>query len=131
MVEAGHFKELESILHEISKLDEQSDDNLDAPDPERQTFLFSATLMLPSNAREFNARFIKKGKSSQDITMDTLLQKIKLKKKTKIVDLSQEHFMSSNIEQVKRRAILLATRQLHIQFDDCARTQMYFLMCRP
>ena len=154
MVEAGHFRELRSILNLIEKGSRPEDEEgFEAPmieevgaeheegDEEeeekaeenqggdsgalkRQTFLFSATLMLPPKAREANAKRIAKHK--QPVTtpsqgkggggngsngsgngnggggaMDSIMKQIVFRNPLKLVDLSRKQLVTTNLEQAQ------------------------------
>jgi len=107
MVEAGHYKELESILlrFEISAAAEEDGSDAAAPPrvgAGRQTFLFSATLMLPPAAREMNAHRLKKHKAiAPDSTMDKLLRTIKFHNTMKVVDLTRSQLVAARLTQKK------------------------------
>ena len=92
----GHFKELESILRLLENgaaAEAPLEDAAPDPDPaamasegRRQTFLFSATLMLPPKARESNAKAVARHKSTSGAasTVDKLLRMIQFQSQLKV-----------------------------------------------
>ena len=119
MVEAGHFKELQNILRLLEQTamsgEEPSAEPAAEPDAEpdaaepaepgaasRQTLLFSATLMLPPNAREANAKRLASRKPlSTDSTMDKLLRMVVFRQKLKVVDLSRPELVARGLSQAQ------------------------------
>jgi len=127
MVEQGHFRELQSILRllENEQLMDSSnasgaapvgdgegngndshdeshggDSGTDPTSARRQTFLFSATLMLPPKAREANAKRLSQRKATpKDSTMDKLLRMIEFRNQMKVVDLSRPELVARGVEQ--------------------------------
>ena len=68
----------------------------------RQTFLFSATLMLPPKARESNAKRLTKqkpGSSGGAGAMDSVMRTIVFHNPLKVVDLSRQGLVATNLEQ--------------------------------
>ena len=176
MVEAGHFKELRSILALLERRaaqeemeigaggggeggemdeegeeedDEEEDDEDEEEDEEedkegaagsevkqeqpastssaassRQTFLFSATLMLPPNAKVMNAKRLSKHKATRtDSTMDQVLRLLVFRNELKVLDLSRAGLVAAGLEQAQLSCtrdekdafllLLLRTRMAH------------------
>ena len=71
----------------------------------RQTFLFSATLMLPPAARESSAARLAKNKPLADAqkgsTMDSLLRQVVFRNSLKVVDLSRPALVPTQLEQTQ------------------------------
>ena len=119
MVDAGHFKELDNILQLLQQRSNGGSgvegEEADTAAGEaaavgageagaaaggakaaarqtspRQIFLFSATLMLPPNAKEANAKKLKAHKNinKSKSTMEALLAKLKFQNALKVLDLS-------------------------------------------
>ena len=66
----------------------------------RQIFLFSATLMLPPNAKESNAKKLKAHKAIKShSTMERLLSKLTFQNALKVIDLSREQLVASRLTQ--------------------------------
>ena len=124
MIEAGHFKELRNILNLLERGTAGVDEgDYEAPTPvefddgngaarggakKRQTFLFSATLMLPPMGREANAKRLEKhgkapavggGAAGGGGAMDSVMRMIVFRNPLKVVDLSREQLVASGLEQ--------------------------------
>ena len=68
----------------------------------RQTFLFSATLMLPPAAREINAKRLKRHQAVKpDSTMDKLLRTVKFQNAMKVIDLTRSQLVATKLTQRK------------------------------
>ena len=119
MVEAGHFRELRNILGQVERK-VTNDDGAEgfaeeedtaaataaagAPSAaaKRQTFLFSATLMLPPNAKEANAKALAKAKpTKKDSTMDTVLRMLVFRNSLKVIDLSRPELVAAGLTQAQ------------------------------
>lgn len=105
MVEAGHYKELGHVIELLQQPEAPEDDTQEEelpPPIQRQTFLFSATLMLPQMARELNAKRLKQHKPLREgSTMDTLMKAITFLNPIKVVDFSRKELVATKLEQAK------------------------------
>lgn len=137
--QAGHYKELESILLRFEQVTHTpSDANVRLAEGDsdgavgeataetqsggRQTFLFSATLMLPPVAREVNAQRLKKHKPlASDSTMDKLLRTIKFHNTMKVVDLTRSQLVAARLQQKKVACLqaMLNTSFLPLRIPIC------------
>lgn len=86
MLEFGHFKEVNEILHIVNQVTSK-----------RQVFVFSATLTLPQYHKQAKGRY-KLGKDDQ---LQLLLDKVGLNKKAKVIDLTTKHVTASMLQQRK------------------------------
>lgn len=93
MMEVAHFDDLNQILDKLS--DEQSAND------QRQTFVYSATLTVVHKGPQ---RFIKKKNRLSDNKIQNILDRLKIKAKPKIVDLTageKEEIKPENLLEVK------------------------------
>lgn len=97
MVETGHFKELKSILALINN----NEDPNGPPPSRRQTFIFSATLSIPSQGRQ-QANPKKKATPNRPSSADALAKVRKLvrfHRPKEVVDLSTEKLVAHGLEE--------------------------------
>ncbi|KAF7201836.1 ATP-dependent RNA helicase DDX24 [Nothobranchius furzeri] len=111
MVERGHFAELESLLEML---------NTTHSNPTRQTFVFSATLMM---AHSLPSRLLQKKKRSLDSRskLEILMEKVGIKSKPKIVDLTRKEATVETLTETR----------IHCQKDEKDFYLYYFLLCHP
>ncbi|KAM8736328.1 ATP-dependent RNA helicase DDX24 [Acanthopagrus schlegelii] len=111
MVERGHFAELESLLEMLNTVHFN---------PTRQTFVFSATLTM---ARSLPTRLLQKKKKNLDqrTKLEILMERVGIKSKPKIVDLTRKE---ATVET-------LMETQIHCQKEDKDFYLYYFLLQYP
>lgn len=111
MVERGHFAELESILEML---------NTTFFNPKRQMFVFSATLTM---AATVPLRVLQKKKKKLDprSKLEILMQKVGMKSKPKVIDLTRKE---ATVET-------LTETQIHCVKDDKDFFLYYFLLQYP
>lgn len=111
MVERGHFAELDSLLEMLNTIHFN---------PMRQTFVFSATLTM---ARSLPTRLLQKKKKNLDqrSKLEILMERVGIKSKPKIVDLTRKE---ATVET-------LTETQIHCQKDDKDFFLYYFLLQYP
>ncbi|XP_068194396.1 ATP-dependent RNA helicase DDX24 [Antennarius striatus] len=112
MVERGHFAELESLLEMLNTVHFN---------PMRQTFIFSATLTM---ARSLPTRLLQKKKKKsldQRNRVEILMEKVGIKSKPKIVDLTRKE---ATVET-------LTETQIHCQKEEKDFYLYYFLLQYP
>ncbi|XP_069570962.1 ATP-dependent RNA helicase DDX24 [Brachyistius frenatus] len=111
MVEKGHFAELESLLEML---------NTTHFNPTRQTFVFSATLTM---ARSLPTRLLQKKKKNLDqrSKLEVLMDKVGIKAKPKIIDLTRKE---ATVET-------LTETQIHCQKEEKDFYLYYFLLQYP
>uniref|UniRef100_A0A8B9K3A1 ATP-dependent RNA helicase n=1 Tax=Astyanax mexicanus TaxID=7994 RepID=A0A8B9K3A1_ASTMX len=111
MVEKGHFAELEKLLEMLST----SQFN-----PKRQTFVFSATLTMVHSLPSRLAR--KKGKQlEQRSKLELLMEKVGIKNKPKIIDLSRKEATVETLTETK----------IHCEKEEKDFYLYYFLLQYP
>ncbi|KAM6202760.1 ATP-dependent RNA helicase DDX24 [Rhynchocyon petersi] len=112
MVEKGHFAELSQLLEMLS----ESQYN-----PKRQTFVFSATLTLvhQAPARILHKKHTKK--IDKTAKLDLLMQKIGMRGKPKVIDLTRNEATVETLTETK----------IHCETDDKDLYLYYFLMQYP
>ncbi|XP_034050729.1 ATP-dependent RNA helicase DDX24 [Thalassophryne amazonica] len=110
MVERGHFAELENLLEML---------NTRHFNPTRQTFVFSATLTM---VHSLPTRLLqKKNKVEQKNKLQVLMEKVGIKSKPKIIDLTRKE---ATVET-------LTETQIHCQKDEKDFFLYYFLLQYP
>lgn len=111
MVERGHFAELESLLEMLNSVHFN---------PTRQTFVFSATLTM---ARNLPTRLLQKKKKNLDqrSRLEILMEKVGIKSKPKIIDLTRKQ---ATVET-------LTETQIHCQKEEKDFYLYYFLLQYP
>ncbi|XP_037551354.1 ATP-dependent RNA helicase DDX24 [Nematolebias whitei] len=110
MVERGHFAELESLLEML---------NTTHFNPKRQTFVFSATLTM---AHSLPSRLLqKKKKLVNRNNLETLMEKVGIKSKPKVIDLTRKE---ATVET-------LTETQINCQKDEKDFYLYYFLLQYP
>ncbi|XP_073339624.1 ATP-dependent RNA helicase DDX24 [Pagrus major] len=111
MVERGHFAELESLLEMLNTVHFN---------PTRQTFVFSATLTM---ARSLPTRLLQKKKKNLDqrSKLEILMEKVGIRSKPKIVDLTRKE---ATVET-------LTETQIHCQKEEKDFYLYYFLLQYP
>ncbi|CAL8272775.1 unnamed protein product [Merluccius merluccius] len=110
MVERGHFAELESMLEMLSTT---------YFNPKRQMFVFSATLTM---ANSIPSRVLQKKKRlDQRSKLEVLMQKVGIKSKPKVIDLTRKE---ATVET-------LTETQIHCVKDDKDFFLYYFLLQYP
>uniref|UniRef100_A0AAY4ARK7 ATP-dependent RNA helicase n=1 Tax=Denticeps clupeoides TaxID=299321 RepID=A0AAY4ARK7_9TELE len=111
MVERGHFAELESLLEML---------NTSYFNPQRQTFVFSATLTmihsLPTRLQQKKGR-----KLEQRSKLDILMEKVGIKEKPKIVDLTRKEATVESLTETR----------IHCEKEDKDFYLYYFLVQYP
>ncbi|XP_059229857.1 ATP-dependent RNA helicase DDX24 [Mustela nigripes] len=112
MVEKGHFAELSQLLEMLS--DSQYN-------PKRQTLIFSATLTLvhQAPARILHKKHIKK--IDKTAKLDLLVQKIGMRGKPKVIDLTRNEATVETLTETK----------IHCETDEKDLYLYYFLMQYP
>lgn len=111
MVERGHFAELENLLEML---------NTTHFNPTRQTFVFSATLTM---VHSLPTRLLQKKKKNLDQRnkLEILMEKVGIKSKPKVVDLTRKE---ATVET-------LIETQIHCQKDEKDFYLYYFLLQYP
>ncbi|XP_040056360.2 ATP-dependent RNA helicase DDX24 [Gasterosteus aculeatus] len=111
MVERGHFAELENLLEML---------NNDDFNPKRQTFVFSATLTMDHS---MPTRLLQKKRKNLDQRnqLETLMSKVGIKSKPKIIDLTRKE---ATVES-------LTETQIHCQKEEKDFYLYYFLLQYP
>lgn len=111
MVERGHFSELESLLEML---------NTSHFNPKRQTFVFSATLTLNHS---LPARVLQKKKKNlqQKNKVELLMEKVGIKSKPKVIDLSRKEATAETLTET----------QICCQKDEKDFFLYYFLLQHP
>ncbi|KAJ7345135.1 hypothetical protein JRQ81_001085 [Phrynocephalus forsythii] len=112
MVEKGHFVELSQLLEMLS--DSQYN-------PKRQTFVFSATLTL---IHQVPARVLQKKKAirlDKKTKLDTLMQKVGIKGKPKVIDLTRKEATVETLTETR----------IHCDTDEKDYYLYYFLLQYP
>ncbi|KAM5273667.1 ATP-dependent RNA helicase DDX24 [Ctenodactylus gundi] len=112
MVEKGHFAELSQLLELLN--DSQYN-------PKRQTFVFSATLTLvhQAPARILHKKHVKK--MDKTAKLDLLVQKIGMRVKPKVIDLTRKEGTVETLTETK----------IHCETDEKDFYLYYFLMQYP
>ncbi|XP_026976235.1 ATP-dependent RNA helicase DDX24 isoform X2 [Sagmatias obliquidens] len=112
MVEKGHFAELSQLLEMLS--DAQYN-------PKRQTLVFSATLTLvhQAPARVLHKKHAKK--IDRSAKLDLLMQKIGMRGKPKVIDLTRKEATAETLTETK----------IHCETDEKDLYLYYFLMQYP
>ncbi|EFB29688.1 hypothetical protein PANDA_013454, partial [Ailuropoda melanoleuca] len=112
MVEKGHFAELSQLLEMLS--DSQYN-------PKRQTLIFSATLTLvhQAPARILHKKHVKK--IDKTAKLDLLVQKIGMRGKPKVIDLTRNEATVESLTETK----------IHCETDEKDLYLYYFLMQYP
>lgn len=109
MVERGHFAELESLLEMLNSVHFN---------PARQTFVFSATLtMTPS----LPTRVLQKKKVDKRSRLEILMEKVGIKCKPKVIDLSRKEATVETLTETK----------IHCQKEEKDFYLYYFLLQYP
>ncbi|KAI3367736.1 hypothetical protein L3Q82_026574, partial [Scortum barcoo] len=111
MVERGHFAELESLLEMLNTIHFN---------PTRQTFVFSATLTM---ARSLPTRLLQKKKKNLDqrSKLEILMEKVGIKAKPKIVDLTRKEATAETLTETR----------IHCQKEEKDFYLYYFLLQYP
>ncbi|KAM9340976.1 ATP-dependent RNA helicase DDX24 [Symphorus nematophorus] len=111
MVERGHFAELESLLEMLNTVHFN---------PTRQTFVFSATLTM---ARSLPTRLLQKKKKNLDqrSRVEILMEKVGIKSKPKIVDLTRKEATVETLTETR----------IHCQKEEKDFYLYYFLLQYP
>ncbi|KAJ4939725.1 hypothetical protein JOQ06_029163 [Pogonophryne albipinna] len=112
MMERGHFAELESILEMLNTVHFN---------PKRQTFVFSATLTM---ARSVPIRLLQKKKRKnldQRNQLEILMEKVGIKSKPKIVDLTRKEATVESLTETR----------IHCQKEEKDFFLYYFLLQYP
>ncbi|XP_044023530.1 ATP-dependent RNA helicase DDX24 [Siniperca chuatsi] len=112
MVERGHFAELESLLEMLNTVHFN---------PMRQTFVFSATLTM---ARSLPTRLLQKKKKKnldQRSKLEILMEKVGIKSKPKIVDLTRKEATAETLTETR----------IHCQKEEKDFYLYYFLLQYP
>lgn len=110
MVERGHFAELESLLEML---------NTTHFNPKRQIFVFSATLTMVHN---LPSRLLQKKKKLENRNnLETLMEKVGIKSKPKVIDLTRKE---ATVET-------LTETQINCQKDEKDFYLYYFLLQYP
>ncbi|XP_059209247.1 ATP-dependent RNA helicase DDX24 isoform X2 [Centropristis striata] len=111
MVERGHFAELESLLEMLNTVHFN---------PTRQTFVFSATLTM---ARSLPTRVLQKKKKNVDqrSKLEILMEKVGIKSKPKIIDLTRKEATVETLTETR----------IHCQKDEKDFYLYYFLLQYP
>ncbi|XP_061551352.1 LOW QUALITY PROTEIN: ATP-dependent RNA helicase DDX24 [Phycodurus eques] len=110
MVERGHFAELESVLEML---------NTTQFNPKRQKFVFSATLTM---AHSLPMRLLqKKKKVQQTDKVALLMEKVGIKSKPKVIDLTRKQATVATLTET----------QIHCQKEDKDFFLYYFLLQYP
>nr|XP_046268391.1 ATP-dependent RNA helicase DDX24 [Scatophagus argus] len=110
MVERGHFAELESLLEMLNTVHFS---------PARQTFVFSATLTM---AHSLPARVLqKKKKLDQRSKLEILMEKVGIKSKPKILDLTRKEATVETLTETR----------IHCQKEEKDFYLYYFLLQYP
>ncbi|KAM9842457.1 ATP-dependent RNA helicase DDX24 [Aulostomus maculatus] len=112
MVERGHFAELESLLEML---------NTTHFNPKRQTFVFSATLTMVHSLPTRVLQKKKKKNVDQRNKVGILMEKVGIKSKPKIIDLTRKE---ATVET-------LTETQIHCQKEDKDFYLYYFLLQYP
>eukprot|EP01127_Copromyxa_protea_P024327 TRINITY_DN9502_c0_g1_i1.p1 TRINITY_DN9502_c0_g1~~TRINITY_DN9502_c0_g1_i1.p1 ORF type:complete len:547 (+),score=155.74 TRINITY_DN9502_c0_g1_i1:956-2596(+) len=105
IVEKGHFKDLEHILGAIDHTYEDEAEEEAVVATTRQTFVFSATMMLSAEARKTLGKRLrkvstKKRKDAPD-TLDRLMEMVQFKRKVDVIDLSPPKVTALNLIETK------------------------------
>ena len=106
MLEYGHFKELDEIISMINSFSTK-----------KQVFLFSATLTLPQYHKHKRQNKTSGGESE----LQTLINKVGVNSKAKVLDLTTKHVTASMLRQLK---VMCTNEEKEIYL-------MYFLMTHP
>ncbi|XP_061898205.1 ATP-dependent RNA helicase DDX24 [Entelurus aequoreus] len=109
MVERGHFQELESLLEML---------NTTHFNPKRQNFVFSATLTM---AHSLPTRLLQKKKVQQTDKVALLMEKVGIKSKPKVIDLSRKQATVQTLTEA----------QIHCQKEEKDFFLYYFLLQYP
>ncbi|CAJ1073675.1 ATP-dependent RNA helicase DDX24 [Xyrichtys novacula] len=111
MVERGHFAELESLLEMLNTVHFN---------PMRQTFVFSATLTM---AHSLPTRLLQKKRKNLDqrSKLEILMEKVGIKSKPKIVDLTRKEATVETLTETR----------IHCQKDEKDFYLYYFLLQYP
>ncbi|XP_070776241.1 ATP-dependent RNA helicase DDX24 [Enoplosus armatus] len=112
MVERGHFAELESLLEMLNTVHFN---------PMRQTFVFSATLTM---ARSLPTRLLQKKKKKnldQRSKLEILMEKVGIRSKPKIVDLTRKEATAETLTETR----------IHCQKEEKDFYLYYFLLQYP
>eukprot|EP00742_Colponemidia_sp_Colp-10_P010684 GILJ01011757.1.p1 GENE.GILJ01011757.1~~GILJ01011757.1.p1 ORF type:complete len:717 (+),score=143.17 GILJ01011757.1:89-2152(+) len=122
MVEVGHFPEVTNILAAIYKHEVNSEENSEKEEEkkpkqkiQRQTFLFSATLMMNPQDRQ-------KGKNQprkSDDRMNELMQRIRFRGDPEIIDLTNKDRLPSQLEISALECV-----------DEDKDYYLYYFLCR-
>lgn len=91
MLEFGHFKDLDDIICQLNR----------PPIVKRQLFVFSATLTLPQWNKKSSAKDMRKTPDSEKKQMQSLIDRIGLNEKAKVVDLTTKQVTAKMLEQKK------------------------------
>lgn len=111
MVERGHFAELESLLEMLNTVHFN---------PSRQTFVFSATLTM---AHSLPTRLLQKKKKNLDQRnkLEILMEKVGIKSKPKIIDLTRKEATVETLTETR----------IHCQKEEKDFYLYYFLLQHP
>ncbi|XP_035467103.2 ATP-dependent RNA helicase DDX24 [Scophthalmus maximus] len=111
MVERGHFAELDNLLEMLNTVHFN---------PARQTFVFSATLTM---AHSLPTRFLQKKKKNLDqrSKLDILMERVGIKSKPKIVDLTRKEATVETLTETR----------IHCQKEEKDFYLYYFLLQYP
>uniref|UniRef100_A0A8C2ZCC0 ATP-dependent RNA helicase n=2 Tax=Cyclopterus lumpus TaxID=8103 RepID=A0A8C2ZCC0_CYCLU len=112
MVERGHFAELQSLLEMLNTVQFN---------PKRQTFVFSATLTMD---RSLPTRLLQKKKKKhldQRGTLEVLMEKVGIRSKPKIIDLTRKEATVETLTETR----------IHCQKEDKDFYLYYFLLQYP
>lgn len=112
MVERGHFAELENLLEMLNTVHFN---------PTRQTFVFSATLTM---ARSLPTRLLQKKKKKnldQRSKLEVLMEKVGIKSKPKIIDLTRKEATVETLTETR----------IHCQKEEKDFYLYYFLLQYP
>ncbi|KAL6105670.1 ddx24 [Pungitius sinensis] len=112
MVERGHFAELESLLEML---------NNDHFNPKRQTFVFSATLTMDHSMPTRLLQKKRKKNLDQRNQLETLMYKVGIKSKPKIIDLTRKEATVESLTETR----------IHCQKEEKDFYLYYFLLQYP
>ncbi|KAM4625840.1 ATP-dependent RNA helicase DDX24 isoform 1-T2 [Polymixia lowei] len=110
MVERGHFAELENLLEMLNTVHFN---------PKRQTFVFSATLTM---AHSLPTRLLqKKNKLNQRSKLEVLMEKVGIKSKPKVIDLTRKEATVETLTETR----------IHCEKEEKDYFLYYFLLQYP
>lgn len=101
MIEAGHFRELQSIIDMLpvgkEPTENQPDTLANLPKKKRQTFVFSATLALSADFRKKLKHGSLRAKKDDLSSFETLSQRAGMRPNTAIVDLTSSSILANKL----------------------------------